>query len=78
MGGSEKVQKICCCNIVISDGPLQLSTAQISLNQPPAEFCVVSITPIIDLFFDETMLSKLSNAQKDVTSAGVSGAAAAL
>ena len=38
---------------------------------------VVSISPLIDLFFDETMLSKLSNAQKDVTSAGVSGAAAA-
>ena len=36
-----------------------------------------SINPIVDLFFDEMMLSKLSNAQKDVTSAGVSGAAAA-
>ena len=58
--------------------PYRLLTAQIGLNLQPAEFFVVSITPIIDLFFDETMLSKLSNAQKDVTSAGVSGAAAAL
>ena len=58
--------------------PYQLSTTKISLNPQPAELFVVSITPIIDLFFDETMLSKLSNAQKDVTSAGVSGAAAAL
>ena len=75
-GGVGKSPKICCINI--GRVPYQLPTAQISLNLQPAELFVVSITPIIDLFFDETMLSKLSNAQKDVTSAGVSGAAAAL